>query len=478
MDDLLSLIKHPLTDTDRARIAQAYDVASKYHTGQTRNSGEPYVEHSLAVAKNCAELGMDIDTIIGALLHDVLEDTDATEDEIRELFGESILFLVKGVTKLGKLKYQGKDRHVESLRKFFVAIAEDLRVLIIKLADRLHNVSTLEHVRADKRRRIALETIEVHAALAGRLGMEHLKGMLEDYAFPYAYPDEYTRTTAIMADLVPESQSAITSAHTQIEQTLRDFDIPNATVSSRIKHTYSTYRKLAKYKWNTELVYDIVALRVLVPTITDCYHVLGLIHMLWKPIPKRIKDYIALPKPNGYQSIHTTVITEHGVVELQIRTHEMHQEAELGVASHFAYKESQFAKNAITKSKKFNWIDELKELHSVVNDPSRFLEELKLDFFTNRIFVFTPQGDVIDLPEGASPIDVAYAIHSEIGERASGAKANGKMIGLGDTLHNGDIVEIQTSKHAHPGTKWLEYAKTSFARKKIRHYLDTTTKSF
>ena len=471
MESVISLIKHPLTDTDHVRIMQAYEFARKYHEGQKRNSGEPYVEHVVAVARNCAELGMDVDTIIGALLHDTLEDTDATEQEIRDLFGESVLFLVKGVTKLGKLKYQGKDRHVESLRKFFVAIAEDLRVLIIKLADRLHNVATLEHVRADKRRRIALETIEVHAALAGRLGMEELKGRLEDYAFPYAYPDEYARTTSIMAEIVPESQTAISYAHTRIEETLRDFAISGATVSSRIKHTYSTYRKLAKYNWNTELVYDIVALRVLVPTIPDCYQVLGLIHMLWKPIPKRIKDYIALPKPNGYQSIHTTVITEHGVVEIQIRTHEMHQEAEMGVASHFAYKESQFAGNTVTKSKKFNWIDELKELHSVVNDPSRFLEELRLDFFTNRIFVFTPQGDVIDLPEGASPIDFAYAVHSAIGDHANGAKANGKMIGLGDALHNGDIVEIITSKHAHPGTKWLDYAKTSFARKKIRHYL-------
>ncbi len=469
MQELFSSLPTTLSAVDKALLERAYHFAEKKHKDQKRNSGEPYFTHAVAVAKNCAMLGMDTETIVGALLHDVLEDTETTEDEIRDAFGESVLFLVKGVTKLGKLKYQGHERHVESLRKFFVAMAEDIRVLIIKLADRLHNVQTLEHVHSEKRKRIALETIEVHASLAGRMGMEHLKGLLEDYSFPHAFPIEYEKTKKIMDELVPESQKAIEQAHQIVEKTLTDFKV-QGTVDSRIKHTYSTYKKLVKYKWNTEQVYDIVALRVLTESVSDCYQVLGLVHMLWKPIPKRIKDFIALPKPNGYQSLHTSVVTEYGVVEIQIRTHDMHQEAELGVASHFLYKESP---QGVSKKeqKTFHWLDELKELHTVVKNPSRFLEQLQIDFFKNRIFVFSPKGDVIDLPEGASPIDFAYAIHSDIGHSTSAARSNGKMISLGDALHNGDIVEIITSKNAKPSSKWLEYAKTNSARRKIRNYI-------
>ena len=468
---LLSIIEYPLSDTQREQIERAYTFAEAKHSGQERNSGEPYFTHALSVAQNCALLGMDVETIVAALLHDTLEDTDATEEEIREQFGESILFLVKGVTKLGKLKYRGQERHVESLRKFFVAMAEDLRVLIIKLADRLHNVSTLAHVRPEKQKRIALETIEVHAPLAGRLGMEKLKGMLEDYSFPFAYPKEYTLTKKIMDEIVPETQKAVEYAHGEIEKVLTDFSISGATVNSRVKHTYSTYKKLEKYKMNTDLVYDIVALRVITTTMTDCYQVLGLVHMLWKPIPGRIKDYIALPKPNGYQSLHTTVITEHGIVEIQIRTKDMHEEAEMGIASHFLYKETTTGTAPKVPQKKHTWLDDLKELHTVVKNPTKFLEQLRVDFFKNRIFVFTPKGDVIDLPEDASPIDFSYAVHSEVGEHTTSARINGKMAPLGATLHNGDIVEVLTSKNAHPSNKWLDYAKTSFARKKIRTYI-------
>ncbi len=470
LEDLLSRISYPLSTDDVALIKKAYLFSEKKHKDQKRNSGEPYFTHALAVAANCAELGMDVETIVGALLHDVLEDTDATEEELSAAFGENVLFLVKGVTKLGKLKYQGRERHVESLRKFFVAIAEDLRVLIIKLADRLHNVQTLQHVRPEKQKRIALETIEVHAALAGRLGMEHLKGLLEDHAFPYAYPAEYEKTKKIMEEMVPEAKVAVEEAHAVMEKTLKEFAAPYISVHSRIKKTYSTYRKLERYKWNIEQIYDVVALRVITRSVGDCYQVLGLAHMLWKPIPRRIKDYIALPKPNGYQSLHTSVITEHGVVELQIRTEEMHHEAEMGVASHFVYKEGQQRKLP-PANKKLSWLDELKELHTVIKNPSRFLEQLRIDFFKNRIFVFSPQGDVIDLPEGACAIDFAYAIHSDIGQHASSARANGKMISLGDPLQNGDIVEVITGKNAKPSSKWLEYAKTSGAKRKIRAYI-------
>jgi guanosine-3',5'-bis(diphosphate) 3'-pyrophosphohydrolase len=306
IEELFSLIEYPLSDDERNLIQKAYDFAKSKHETQQRNSGEPYFVHVFAVAKNCATLGMDVETIIGGLLHDTLEDTDATEEEILELFGENILFLVKGVTKLGKLKYRGQERHVESMRKFFVAISEDLRVLIIKLADRLHNVQTLEHVRPDKQVRIAVETIAVHAALAGRLGMGKLKGMLEDYSFPFAYPKEFAQTKILFDQRMPEAQKTIQEVHTTIENTLKEFTIKHPVIDSRVKHMYSLYRKLLKYQMDVDRIYDIVALRVQVTTVADCYQVLGLVHMLWKPIPGRIKDYIALPKPNGYQSIQHT----------------------------------------------------------------------------------------------------------------------------------------------------------------------------
>lgn len=471
MEHILDILIDGKEEKDKDLISKAFFFAREKHGDQKRNSGEPYFSHVAMVAKNCVDLGMDTETIIGALLHDTLEDTETTDDEVRELFGEQVLFLVKGVTKLGKLKYKGHERHVESLRKFFVAMSEDLRVIIIKLADRLHNVQTLEHVRPDKQERIALETIQVHAALAGRLGMEKLKGLLEDYSFPYAYPKEYEKTKKVMEEIVPEATEVIEHAHKEIEHMISDFSLTGMLVSSRIKHTYSTYRKLEKYKWNIEQIYDIVALRVLTTSVTDCYHVLGLIHALWKPIPKRIKDYIALPKPNGYQSLHTTVITERGIVEIQIRTYEMHEESEMGIASHFLYKEHSTQKH-LTRSKKLSWIDELKELHNVVKNPSKFLEQLRVDFFSDRIFVFTPKGDVIDLPQDASPIDFAYAVHTDVGNFTSSARIGGKMAPLGVKLQNGDIVEIITSKSAHPSSKWLEYAKTSFARKKIRQYIE------
>lgn len=471
IQELYDLIEYPLSPDEKALIQKAYDFSYKHHDGQKRNSGEPYFIHVFAVAKNCAMLGMDIETIIGGLLHDTLEDTDATEEEIKEQFGENILFLVKGVTKLGKLKYRGQERHVESMRKFFVAMAEDLRVLIIKLADRLHNIQTLQHVRPDKQVRIAVETIEVHAALAGRLGMGKLKGLLEDGAFPYAYPKEYTQTKDLFDSRMPESQKTIVEVRATLEKTLQEFSIKDPVIDARVKHLYSLYRKLTKYQMDIERIYDIVALRVQVATVADCYQVLGLVHMLWKPIPGRIKDYIALPKPNGYQSIHTTVITEHGIIEIQIRTYTMNKEAEMGVASHFLYKENKFDKGAVPTNKKLGWLDELRELQGVVTTPSRFLEQLNHDLFKSRIFVFTPKGDVIDLPEDASPIDFSYAIHSAIGETTNSARVNGKMVSLGTKLQNGDIVQIITNKNAKPSSKWLDYAKTTMARRRIRAYI-------
>ncbi len=476
MHDIASLtarITYPLSDTEKSKLEKAFAFAQVKHAGQKRNSGEDYFVHVLEVAKNCASLGMDITTIVSALLHDTLEDTDTTEEELLGLFGEQVVFLVKGVTKLGKIKYRGRERHVESMRKLFVATAEDLRVLIIKLADRLHNVSTLEHVRPDKRTRIALETIEVHAALAGRLGMGKLKGMLEDYAFPHAFPKDYARTKTFFIERSPKAQETARKAHTELTETISGFNLSNIEIDSRVKHLYSLYRKMLKYekrKESSDQIYDIVALRVLTDSVTDCYQVLGLVHMLWKPLPGRIKDYIALPKPNGYQSLHTTVITPTGIVEIQIRTHAMHQESEMGIAAHFAYKETSHTPAPLQK-KKLRWIDDLKEFHSAIKNPNKFLDQLRTDLFKNRIFVFTPQGDVIDLPEHASPVDFAYAVHSDIGSTLSSARVNGKMAALGTSLNNGDIVEIITNKNAKPSSKWLDYAKTGMAKRRIRSYI-------
>lgn len=469
LETLLGLVQYPLSEQERSLIEKAYHFAEHAHEQQKRNSGEPYFYHAVEVAKNCATLGADAITIAGALLHDTLEDTDTTEETLREVFNDEILFLITGVTKLGKLKYQGVERHVESMRKFFIALAEDIRVLIIKLADRLHNIQTLSHVRPDKQKRIAIETIEVYAPLAGRLGMGKLKGMLEDYAFPFAYPDEHKATQELIDSLIPEATTVVHTIKKEVEEILQSFSI-TADIEARAKHTYSLYRKLLKYNMEKEKIHDIVALRIIVETVADCYQVLGLMHMAWKPVPGRIKDWIAVPKPNGYKSLHTTVVTPSGVVEIQIRTKEMHTDAELGIASHLVYKASSL-ENATTAKQHAAWLSQLKELSSLVQN-TRDMDELKLDFFTHRIFVFTPKGDVVDLPEHASPIDFAYMIHSDIGNSLSAAKINRKMVSLDTILRNGDIVEIITSKNAHPTSKWLEYAKTSFARKKIRAYIE------
>lgn len=456
-------------ETEKALIEKAYHYAEKAHEKQSRNSGEPYFYHAVEVAKNCASLGADAITITGALLHDTLEDTDTTEDQLREIFTEEVLFLVEGVTKLGTLKYQGVERHVESMRKFFIALAEDVRVLIIKLADRLHNIQTLEHVRPDKQKRIAIETIEVYAPLAGRLGMGKLKGLLENYAFPFAYPEEYKSTKALMDEVIPEATKVVTTIKKEVEEILQSFSI-NALVEARAKHIYSLYRKLLKYNMEKEKIHDIVALRIMVESVADCYQTLGLMHMAWKPVPGRIKDWIAVPKPNGYKSLHTTVMTPGGVVEIQIRTNEMHTDAELGIASHLVYKEITSG-DGLSQKQQHTWLSQLKELSSLVKSVDD-MNELKLDFFNHRIFVFTPKGDVVDLPEDASPIDFAYAIHSDIGNSVSAVKVNRKMASIDTVLRNGDIVEILTSKNARPSSKWLEHAKTSFARKKIRMHIE------
>lgn len=457
-------------------LTKAHDFSKQAHEGQKRFSGEPYFNHAFATAYKLAELGMDTETIAAGLLHDTIEDGAATEDILKKEFGDEIAFLVEGVTKLGKLRYQGIERHTESLRKLFFAVAKDIRVLIIKLADRFHNVQTLEHVRKEKQKRIALETLEIYAPFANRLGMGELKGTLEDAAFPFAYPEQYKDITEQLRDRKNTKQKHLEKINRTLQKELAVHGITDFKTDYRIKHTYSTYQKLLKKEKDIEKIYDIAALRIIVGSVEECYKTLGVIHSLWRPLPGRIKDYIAFPKPNGYQSIHTTIFTGDGdIVEIQIRTEVMHQEAEYGIAAHFAYKEESASPNSNALNKRLRWVKQLSEWQKQVHESKEFLENLRMDFFEHRVFVFTPQGDVIDLPENASPIDFAYAIHSDIGNHAAGAKVNGKFTSLDTPLKNGDIVEIITKKSSMPNQKWLQYVKTTLARKQIRSTLGKNT---
>ncbi len=473
IEEIITLVGD-ISQEEKQLLESAYSFSFKAHKGQKRLSGKPYFFHVFETAKILTKMGMDVQTIAAGLLHDVLEDTEVTEEKLKKKFGEDILFLVKGVTKLGTLKYHGYERHVESLRKFFIAMTNDLRVVIIKFADRLHNLKTLEFIREDKRHRIAIESIEVYAPLANRLSMGKLKGQLEDAAFPFAYPKEYIEMEKIIKENKDLHEKNLIEIHEKLKGELKKHKIKSFELNYRVKNKYSLYKKLLKHEMDIEKIHDIIALRIVVETIEECYKVLGLIHSLWNPLSGRIKDYIATPKPNGYRSIHTTIFTGSGsIAEIQIRTKEMHIEAEYGVAAHFIYKEKKVKSNkGSIKKSKFNWIEELKELNYNPKKPKIFLEHLKTDFFNDRIFIFTPKGDVIDLPEDSTPIDFAYTIHSAIGDHTLGAKINGKMSQLFTKLKNGDMVEIIKSKDSHPSSKWLEYVKTTVAKKHIRSYLE------
>ncbi len=474
MPSLKELLKHTSnpSDSDIELITRAYEFAEKAHLPQKRASGDPYFNHVYSTALTLADLGMSSTVIASGLLHDTVEDTDVTEEDLEKNFGKEIQFLVHGITKLGKLKYRGVERNVENMRKFFVSMAEDLRVIVIKLADRLHNVQTLSHLRPDKQKRIALETLEIYAPLANRLGMGKLKGELEDAAFPYAYPKEY----ALVVELLKEKKEVNAKYLTEVERALKkNFKMQGlnyVSVDQRVKHLYSLYKKMQKYEMDIDKVYDIIAVRVIVENIEQCYQVLGIIHGLWKPLPGRIKDYIATPKPNGYKSIHTTIFTgTGGVVEIQIRTKDMHEQAEYGIAAHFAYKENlnKTKKNKIALQ--YPWVEELRNAEKNINGSENFLETLKSDFFKDRVFVFTPKGDIIDLPEESCAIDFAYAIHSDIGDHIAGAKVNNKFVSISTKLKSGDIVEVTTRKDINPSSKWLDYAKTTLARHRIQKYL-------
>ncbi len=486
------------TKADLAFVEKAYHFAEEAHKNHKRFSGEPYFNHLKATAVELAKLGMSSKTVAAGLLHDSIEDVAVLPETLEKEFGKEVRFLVEGVTKLGRLKYRGAERHRESLRKLLVATGKDARVLIIKLMDRLHNMRTLSHVPEEKRRRIALETLEIYAAIAHRLGIGLVRKELEDLAFEYAYPEEFAQAKALLSERSKETQERLNKMSRTLRRELAKNGMTKLHTDFRVKGLYSLWQKLKRKEGDISRVYDIAALRVVVPTVEDCYKVLGLVHNLWQPLPNKIKDYIAFPKPNGYKSIHTTVFTgDGGIVEVQIRTPEMHTEAQYGIASHVAYKETPNKKGELPGGS-FDWIKSLipgftraqrsggsaengknsrygapeapewlSELEDEMNDPD-IETTLRTDIFTHRVFVFTPTGDVVDLPARCSPIDFAYAIHSDIGDHVFASKVNGKMVPLDTVLHNGDIVEIVTKKSATPKQKWLDFAKTTLARRHIR----------
>ncbi len=458
---------------DVALISKAYAFSEKVHSGQLRFSGEPYFSHVFHTALILAELGQDSETIAAGLLHDTIEDVPVAPETIRQEFGEQVLFLVDGVTKLGKIKFLSRpgDQRVESLRKFFVAMASDIRVLVIKLADRLHNIRTLHYVRPEKRARIAMETIEVHARLAERFGMWHLKEELEDGAFQYAYPESYRRVTELLRDREREDHARLELMKVKLTEALSEHGLRDIEISYRMKALYSTYKKLLEQQMDLSRIYDLSALRVIVASIEDCYKVLGIVHGLWTPLPGRIKDYISTPKQNGYQSIHTDVFArDKSPVEIQIRTKEMHVESQYGIAAHIAYSEAGKPKEGAKLNRKLHWVKQVLDWQRRVaeSESHEFLDNLKLDFFKHQIFVFTPKGDVIELPEGGSAIDFAYAVHTKVGDSSAGAWVNGKYTSLDTTLKNGDIIEIHTRKGAKPSPHWLRFARTTNAKRKIR----------
>ncbi len=484
------------TDADTALITKAYELAQEAHKDQKRYSGDIYFVHPAEVGFLLATAGMDSQAVAAGLLHDTIEDAGVTPQTIEEQFGKDVLSLVEGVTKLGTLRYRGLERHTESLRKLFAATAKDIRVLIIKLMDRLHNARTLEHVpRVEKRIRIAQETLEIYAPIADRLGMSVAKKELEDAAFPYALPKEYEKTYALLKERKNENDRRLEKVEKTLKRELGEAGIRTFRTETRIKGIYSLYLKLGRRDWNIDKIYDILALRVIFPSVADCYTALGIIHSHWRPVPGKIKDYIAFPKPNGYQSIHTTVYTGDGsALEMQLRTETMHREALYGIASHLIYKDTQ---GGVAESKRgvewllqffplLNqgpteampqdtprenvpaWLEELAHAHHSTQESAEYLDTLKSDFFSHRVFVFTPNGDVIDLPIAATPIDFAYAVHSDLGDKMGGARVNGKMASLDTTLLNGDMVEIITKPSAKPSRKWHDIAKTNLAKRHIR----------
>lgn len=469
-NDLANTVKKNKLNVDLDMLRLAYDFARDAHKGQTRYNGHPYIEHSLHTANTLAKMKMDEPSIIAGLLHDVPEDTSVTLKQIKENFGDEVAMLVDGITKLGKLKYRGFDRYLENLRKMFIAMASDIRTIIIKFADRLHNLQTLYALPRRKQIRIAQETLEIYGPTAHRLGIGVLRTALEDEAFRYAFPDEYKRVKSLLENRREHQSNCLAQTKRQLAAELKQNNIEILDYHDRNKGLYSLYKKLLSRDNDINKIYDLVALRILVPTVSDCYAVLGIVHSLYKPLKGRIKDYIAQPKPNHYRSLHTTVFCDLGeIIEIQIRTPKMHEDAEYGIAAHWHYNE--VGSRATLSDDFLEWVQELAKWHKHKGDNTDYLKSLKLEVFQNRIFVFTPNGDVIELPEGSTSVDFAYHIHTDIGNKAIGVKINDEMAALDAELKSGDMVEIITDKNRKsPNHDWLKFVKTRTARDKIRQY--------
>lgn len=475
LDKILSI--SPKYNTEL--IGKAFDIAQELHDGQLRKSGEPYFIHPVNVAYILAEMGMDDATIVGGLLHDVVEDTDYTREQLVSDFNEEIALLVDGVTKLGTIKFESKEEiQAENFRKMFLAMSKDIRVLIIKLADRLHNMRTMGFMKPEKIVEKCNETLDIYAPLASRLGIFKVKFELEDLALKYLHPEEFQELKQKVNKRKEEREETINTVIGEIKDSLDDMNL-HYDIYGRAKHYYSIYKKMKLQNKQIDEIFDLIAVRIIVDNVKDCYAVLGIVHTMWKPIPGRFKDYIAMPKPNMYQSLHTTVIGDNGEpFEIQIRTYEMHQVAEYGIAAHWKYKEGDTSGKSSNDDIKLAWLRQSLEWQQDLNDPKDFLETMKMDLFASQVFVFTPRGDVIELPAGSTPLDFAFKIHSAIGCKCVGAKVNGKMVTIDYTLQNGDIVEIVTSANsAGPSVDWLKIAKSSNARNKIRSWLKKESKS-
>ncbi|MFH2136427.1 MAG: RelA/SpoT family protein [Patescibacteria group bacterium] len=483
IDDLIQKIKFYAPNADLDLIRLAFEYAKKAHSGQKRLSGEPYINHPLATAMNLAEMKLNQDIIIAGLLHDIPEETRSENPEtaLREIkhnFGEEVAFMVRGITKLGKIKYRGMERYLENLRKMFVAMAADVRVIFIKFADRLHNLETLGAQPSSKQKRIAMETMEIYAPIANRLGMGEIKGRLEDLSFPYLHPKEFEKLKKEVTPRYKAKEEYLKKVRIKLLKSAGQFSpqrIKIYSIHGRTKRLWSIHKKLQQKGYeDLSKIYDLVALRVIVETVAECYTVLGIIHQLWKPLKGRIKDYIAQPKPNGYQSLHTTVFCDDGeIVEFQIRTKKIHEEAEYGIASHWYYDE----RGSMPVSKDLKWVRELTKWKKELEENQKYLEALKIDVFQNRIFVFTPKGDVIDLPENSTPIDFAYTLHSDLGDKCTRAKINEQIAKIDTKLQSGDVVEIIIDKNRKtPSADWLKFVKTNAARHKIKSRLRAAKK--
>ena len=467
---------HPGADEEMLR--RAYLFSAWKHRGQIRKSGEPYLIHPLEVADIIADLKLDPICVVTGLLHDIVEDTNTPIAEIEEYFGKEVANLVDGLTKIAILKQaSAEERQAQNMRKMFLAVVDDVRVILVKLADRLHNMRTLEHLRSDKRRRIAQETLDVYAPIAHRLGMSRVRGELEDLAFRYIEPEEYSKLKGLVEDRRERLEGYVVDVKKRITDMLAANDIKVVSIEGRIKRLYSIYQKLKRQHIDIDQVYDLIAVRIITESVKDCYAALGVIHTAWKPIPSRFKDWIAIPRENFYQSLHTSVVGNRGLpFEVQIRTEEMHLIAEEGIAAHWKYKEGRRGSHT-NEDEVFLWLKRLVEGQQDVKDSREFLDDLKINLYAKEVYCFTPKGKVMELPSGATPIDFAFMIHTQVGMTTTGAKVNGRIVPLRYNLRNGDVVEIMTSPAAHPTRDWMNYVKTGRARNKIKHYLTETERA-